>query len=74
MKPQFKRAEIRPGTAPGIEHDELIDLPGGNERAAITCIDYSPGNVSIQEVSDLEEFLTQHRPEWSAVITPRSIS
>ncbi|HET9910452.1 MAG TPA: magnesium/cobalt transporter CorA [Anaerolineales bacterium] len=67
MKTQFKRAEILPGTAPGIEHDEIIDLPGRNERAMITCIDYSPSNAAIQEVNDLEEFLTQHRPEWSAV-------
>lgn len=67
MKAQFKRTDILPGAAPGIEHDEIIDLPGRNERATITCTDYSPGNVSTQEVNDLEEFLTQHRPQWSAV-------
>lgn len=67
MKTQFNRTDIRPGTAPGIEHDEIVDLPGKNERAAITCIDYSPGNVSIQDVSDLEDFLAHHRPEWSVV-------
>jgi magnesium transporter len=67
MNTQFDPTEIQPGSAPGIEHDEIIELPGGTERAMITCIDYSPGNVSIQQIEDLEDFLVQHRPQWSAV-------
>jgi magnesium transporter len=30
-------------------------------------MDYSHGNVSVQEILDLEEFLAHHRPAWSAV-------
>jgi magnesium transporter len=67
MKTQFKHTDIQLGTAPGIEYDEIIDLPGGNAPAVITCIDYSPGNVSTQEIGDLEDFVAHHRPEWSAV-------
>jgi len=67
MKTQFNHTDIDISTAPGIEHDEIIELPSGNARAMITCIDYSPGNVSIREIEDLEDFMTHHRPEWSAV-------
>ena len=67
MKTQFNSTDISPGAAPGIEHDELIGLPGGDSRTLISCIDYSPGQVLIQEVDDLEDFVAQHRPEWSAV-------
>lgn len=69
MKAQFNYTEINHGTAPGIEHHEIIDTPGpgGDGRTVVTCIDYSPVNVSIQEVDNLEEFMTQHRPEWSVV-------
>jgi magnesium transporter len=67
MNTQFNPTLIQPGTAPGIEHDEIIDLPGKAEPATITCIDYSPGNVSIQQVEDLDDFLAHHRPEWSVV-------
>ena len=67
MKTQFNHTDIHLGTAPGIEHDEIINLPGGTARAMITCIDYSPGSVSLQEIEDLEDFVTHHRPEWSAV-------
>jgi magnesium transporter len=66
-KAQFNTNDIRPGGAPGIEHDEITALPGGKEPATITCVDYSPGNVAVQEVRDLPDFLAQHRPEWSAV-------
>lgn len=55
------------GTAPGIEYDEIMDLPGGSQRATITCIDYSPGQVSMETVENLEGFLADHRPDWSAV-------
>jgi magnesium transporter len=56
-----------PGEAPGIEHDEIKNLPASSEPSCITCIDYSPTNISAQEITDLDEFLGRHRPEWSAV-------
>ena len=67
MKAQFQYAEIDHGSAPGIEHDELVNIPGGDSQPTVTCVDYSPGHVSIQEIEDIQEFVAQHRPEWSAV-------
>jgi magnesium transporter len=67
MKAQFSYAEIDHGTAPGIEHDEIANLHSGGVTTAVTCIDYSPGNVSIQHVDDLEAFVADHRPDWSVV-------
>ncbi|HEX5809847.1 MAG TPA: magnesium/cobalt transporter CorA [Anaerolineales bacterium] len=67
MKTQFDHPDIQLGTAPGIEHDDIISLRRGSARASISCIDYSPGNVAMEEIEDLEDFLARHRPEWSAV-------
>ncbi len=55
------------GTAPGIEPHELSQLPTTRGKVTITCIDYCPEQVRIQEVQDVWEFLAHHRPEWSAV-------
>ena len=67
MKTQFQYTDIRHGSAPGIEHEELVHISGGETRTTVTCIDYSPWNVSIQVVEDLETFVAEHRPDWSAV-------
>ena len=67
MKDQFQYTDIHNGSAPGIEHDELITISGGDTRTAVTCFDYSPGHVLIQEVKDLTDFVAHHRPEWSVV-------
>jgi len=67
MKTQFDRSNLRLDSAPGIEHDEIVNQPGGNHHTAITCIDYSPGQILVQEVEDPADFLAHHRPEWSAV-------
>jgi magnesium transporter len=56
-----------PGAAPGIEHDEIVSLPSGGEPAHVTCIDYCPSHVQVQDVDDLEAFLDRHRPEWGTV-------
>src|SRR5262249_727203 len=56
-----------PGTAPGVEYDEISTLPTAAERARITCCDYSSDRVTMREISDVDEFIAQHRPEWSAV-------
>ena len=61
------RIRHTPGTAPGVEHHEIAALPSGTERAHVTCVDYSPGDVLSQEVDDLGKFLGCHRPEWSVV-------
>ncbi len=61
------RLRHTPGAAPGIEHDEIVALPSGPERAHVTCTDYSPAHVQTQDIADLEPFLDAHRPEWSVV-------
>ncbi len=63
---QFKQKR-RPGAAPGIEHDEITSLPGGEGRTVIKCTDYSAGKYQAQEIDNLDEFLDLHRPDWTAV-------
>jgi magnesium transporter len=67
MKAQLNHPDIRHGSAPGIEHEEIKGLPSGDMQALITCVDYGAGNVSESQVDDLGQFLSQHRPEWAAV-------
>jgi magnesium transporter len=67
MAQQIDQRTSQPGAAPGIEHDEIVGLAGEGGDVSITCIDYSPENVSVQEVEDLVDFLGRHRPDWSAV-------
>ncbi len=61
------RVQHAPGAAPGIEHHEITSLPSSNEPVSVTCTDYSPAHVLVQEVADLAAFLGVHRPEWSVV-------
>jgi magnesium transporter len=56
-----------PGTAAGIEADELTSRSNGPGSVTVTCADYSPTEVEIREVNDLGEFLWEHRPAWSRV-------
>jgi magnesium transporter len=56
-----------PGSAPGIEHDEIAHLPSGTGQVSISCIDYCQDQVLVQDISNLEEFIVQHRPEWAMV-------
>jgi magnesium transporter len=56
-----------PGAAPGIEHDEIIQLQPEPGTVCITCVDYNPTQVSFQEITDLDDFLSKHRPDWSIV-------
>jgi len=55
-----------PGTPAGIEYHELIRAPGV-QPARVTCTDYCPERVEMQEVSDPAAFLAAHRPDWSKV-------
>ncbi len=56
-----------PGTAGGIETSELGEIADGSGPVTVTCVDYCPDQVEIQEVADLREFLARHRPAWSHV-------
>ncbi|HPE46132.1 MAG TPA: magnesium and cobalt transport protein CorA, partial [Deltaproteobacteria bacterium] len=55
------------GASPGIEHDDIADLPMDTGPATIMCIDYGPDNVTMKQISDLDDFIEHHRPDWSAV-------
>jgi magnesium transporter len=58
----------QPGAAPGVEHEDIVRLPGGGGGSTyITCIDYSPDNYQFQKVTDLADFIPRHRPDWSSV-------
>jgi len=56
-----------PGTAAGIENDELSNGSSGTGGVAVTCIDYSPDQVELTDVTDIDTFLASHRPSWSHV-------
>jgi magnesium transporter len=57
----------KPGSAAGIEPHELPPAPALTGATRITCIDYSADRHELQEVTNLAEFISRHRPEWSAV-------
>jgi magnesium transporter len=67
MQTQLKEIGYAPGAAPGIEYDEIVPRAGVSGPSRITCTDYSPLNVQVNEISDLDEFLNLHRPDWAAV-------
>ncbi len=61
------RKRSKPGAVAGIELSELTNPPGGPAPVTVTCIDYSPQEVRVQQVDDLDAFLAAHRPPWAAV-------
>lgn len=68
MKVLHKHQSDEPGEAPGVEHDEIVRHgSSGSGPVTITCTDYCPAEIKVQEISDLDDFLAHHRPEWSAV-------
>src|SRR5262245_8101622 len=67
MEDSAMKTRFNHGTALGIEHDEFIHHSGEGTPTTVTCIDYSPTNVTVQEIEKLEDFVGQHRPEWSVV-------
>src|SRR5215470_700306 len=56
-----------PGGAAGIEYSQIATISTEAGQSRITCIDYCPDCVTVQEISDAKAFLRHHRPEWSAV-------
>ena len=68
ISPQIPRINMPPpGTSPGIESHELADLSGAETPIRVVCVDYSPGEMRVEEISDLDDFLGRHRPAWSQV-------
>jgi magnesium transporter len=62
---RFRKAS--PGSAPGLGPQELSALPTVPGGARVTCIDYCPERVQVEEVANLDEFIARHRPDWSVV-------
>jgi magnesium transporter len=56
-----------PGTSPGIETHELLARISTDAPIRVTCVDYCPEQMQIQQVGNLKNFLEQHRPAWSKV-------
>ena len=56
-----------PGTAGGVEVEELKQRPSGPEPVYVSCIDYAPDQIQVQDVTDIPEFLARHRPPWCRV-------
>ncbi len=56
----------KPGSVPGIASHELAQMES-SAGARITCIDYGPDCVVVNEVQNVPAFITSHRPLWSAV-------
>jgi magnesium transporter len=67
MYKYLKNMQINSGEAPGIEHNEITSLPGRTGQVRVSCIDYSPGQVSKAEIENIEDFVNLHRPEWTTV-------
>lgn len=57
----------KPGAAPGINVEQLAQMPSGPNRVYVTCIDYSADQLQAVDILDIEDFLKCHRPEWSKV-------
>ena len=57
----------RPGTAAGINREQLDSLQSGPGEVRITVIDYRADNVLVRTIDDIDGFVGGHRPEWSAV-------
>ncbi len=56
-----------PGSEPGLAAKPAEPPRAPAEPIRVTCIDYSPEDVEVQEVSDISGFLARHRPPWSHV-------
>ncbi len=65
--PLPKIEDTLPGSASGIEHHELVQHPGTGSLAVVTCTDYSAEQVHVERVTNLDEFVHTHRPDWSLV-------
>ena len=66
--PLPKIPALNPGSASGIEHHELTQsLRHDSARVTITCTDFSPDQVQVEQVADVDDFLARHRPDWAVV-------
>lgn len=70
------RAELDDAATAGREAPAMYEFPSPDEGAtsisdathepaAVTCVDFCAGQILVQEVADLVDFLGHHRPDWS---------
>jgi magnesium transporter len=55
------------GVAAGVELQDLARRPTRKGSVLVSCIDYDPENLLVQEIEDFPEFIERHRPSWSKV-------
>src|SRR5262245_34226290 len=55
------------GVAAGIELRDLDNRPTIKGSARVTVVDYCSDQCLVQEVTNLRDFLSKHRPDWSQV-------
>lgn len=59
------RLHRTPGAAPGLEPEDLRQIPSSPAPVCITVYDYSPERADHFVVTDIEDFIIQHRPAWT---------
>ena len=57
----------KPGASPGINLQELSELPSSDEPVCVTVIDYGPEQVQTTHVDDVDAFLATPRAQWTRV-------
>lgn len=60
-------AKGTPGAKPGIEVHDLATMPSTRGQVNVTSIDYSAEKLQSQTITDIDEFVAIHRPDWTAV-------
>ena len=67
--PLISVTRARPGSSPGLDLDDLQNMPVGDEKVSIHCIDYCPDWIKSREIEldELESFLSGSRPEGTQV-------
>ncbi len=56
-----------PGATPGIELSELAAMPTTRGEVRVTCTDFSPEQIQVQEMTTVEDFVASRRPSWTGV-------
>jgi magnesium transporter len=62
---RFRTGE--PGARPGIDLDQLQEMPALEAQVPIRCIDYAPDRVEIRQITDFDAFVHSRREPWVKV-------
>ena len=62
-----RRFKGKPGSAAGIEPQDLAPVTAKRPTVRVSCIDYSPQQAVFEEIEDMPAFIARHRQDWSAV-------